>query len=56
MTNEKFSFQFATEDQVREEMMNLDGSRATPIGDIYADIWKSTVGIPPPFITNIINL
>ena len=38
MTNEKLSFQFVTEDQVRKEMMNLDVSKATPIGDIYVDI------------------
>ena len=36
VTNEKI--QFVTEDQVRKEMMNLDGSKATPIGDIYVDI------------------
>ena len=42
-TNEKFSFKFVTEDQVREEIMNLDGSKATPIGDIYVDNLKSPV-------------
>ena len=56
MTNEKFSFQLVTEDQVREEIMNLDGSKATPIGDISVDILKSTVDIHLPFITNRINL
>ena len=45
-----------TEDQVREEIMNLDGSKATPIGDISVDILKSTVDIHLPFITNSINL
>ena len=30
MTNEKFSFKFMMEDLVRE-VMNLDGSKATPI-------------------------
>ena len=29
-----------TEEQVREEIMNLDGSKATPIGDISVDILK----------------
>ena len=38
-----------TEDQVREEIMNLDGSEATPTGDISADILKSTVDIYLPF-------
>ena len=45
-----------TEDQVREEIMNLDGSMATPIDDISVYILKSTVDIYLPFITNTINL
>ena len=56
MTNEKFSFEFVMEDLVRKEIMNLDGSKATPIGDIFVDILKSTVDIHLPFITNSINL
>ena len=43
MTTEKFSFKFITEDLVREEVMNLDGSKATPIGNISFDVLKSTV-------------
>ena len=38
MTSEIFPFQFVTEDQVREEIMNLDTSRTTPIGNISVDI------------------
>ena len=45
MTNEKFSFQFVAENQVREEVLNLDGSKATPICDISVNILKSTVDI-----------
>ena len=56
MTNKNFSFEFMTEDLVREENMNLDGSKATPIGDISVNILKSTVDIHLPFITNSINL
>ena len=56
MTNKKFSFEFVTEDLVREEIMNLDGSKATPIGDISVDILKSTADIHLPFLTNSINL
>ena len=56
MTNEKFSFKFVTEDLVREDVMNLDGSKATPIGDISFDVLKSTVDIHLPHITNSINL
>ena len=52
MTNKKSYFEFVTEDLVREEIMNLDGSTATPIGDISVDILKSTVDIHLPFITN----
>ena len=55
MTNEKFSVKSVTEDPVREEIMNLDGSKATPIGDI-PDILKSAADIHLPFITNSINL
>ena len=55
MTNEKFSVKSVTEDPVREEIMNLDGSKATPIGDI-PDILKSAAYIHLPFITNSINL
>ena len=56
MTNEKSPFKFVTEDLVREEVMNLDGSKATPIGDISVDVLKSTVDIHLPYITNSINL
>ena len=44
------------ENLVREEVMNLDGSKATPIGDVSVDILKSTADIHFPFITNSINL
>ena len=56
MTNEKFSFKFVMEDLVREEVMNLDGSKAAAIGDISIDVLKSTVDIHLPYITNSINL
>ena len=41
---------------VREIILNLDGSKATPVGDIPSDILKSTVGIYFSFITKIINV
>ena len=53
MTNEKFSFQPVPEDLVRETILNLDGSKATP-GNIPADTLKSAVDIHLPFITKII--
>ena len=40
ITNEKFSFKFVTEDQVKEVFMNLDISKATPIGDISVNTLK----------------
>ena len=56
MTNEKFSFKYVTKDQLRELIMNLDSSKATPIGNISVDILKSSIDIHLPFITNSINL
>ena len=50
------SFQPVPEDLVREIILSLDGSKATPAGDIPADILKSTVNIRLPFITKIINV
>ena len=35
--------------------MNLDGSKATPNGDISINIFKSTVDIHLPYITNIVS-
>ena len=43
MTNENFSFKFVTEDHLRQEIINLDGSKATPIGDKPVDVLNSTV-------------
>ena len=56
MTNEKFSFKFVTEDLVRAEVVNLNGSKATATGDISVDVLKSNVDIHLPYITNNINL
>ena len=54
-TNEKFSFQPVPEDLVREIVLNLDGSKATPVRAISADMVKSTVDMHLPFLTKIIN-
>ena len=54
--NEKFSFQPVPEDLVHESILSLDGSKVTPVGDIPADILKSTVDMHLPFITKIINI
>ena len=42
-TNEKFSFETVPEDLVREIILSLNGSKATPSGDTPADMLKSTV-------------
>ena len=43
MTDEKFSSKFVTENQIIEVIMNLDSSKAAPIGEISVDILKSTI-------------
>ena len=37
-------------------ILSLDASKATPVGDIPAEVLKSTVDIHLPFITKIINV
>ena len=54
-TNKNFSFQTVPEDLVRKIVLKLDGSKATPVGDIPANTLKSTVDIHLPFITKTIN-
>ena len=56
IANEKFSFKFVTEVQVKEVFMNLDISKATPIGDVSVNTLKSTIDIHLSFKTNSINL
>ena len=36
--------------------MNLDGSKATPVGDIPTDMLKQTIDIHLPIKTQIINM
>ena len=55
-TNEKLSFQPVPEDLVHKIILSLDGSKATPVGDIPADMLKSAVYIHLLFITKIINV
>ena len=52
----EFSFQSVPEDLLHEIILSLDGSKATPVGDIPVDILKYTVDIHLPFITKIINV
>ena len=52
----EFSFQSVPEDLLHEIILSLDGSKATPVGDIPVDILKYTVDIHLSFITKIINV
>ena len=53
--NEKVSFQPVPQDLVRGIILNLDSSKATPVGDNPADMLKSMVDIHLSFITKIVN-
>ena len=55
-TNKKFSFQPVPKDLVGKIISSLNGSIATPVGDIPVDMLKSTVNIHLPFTTKIINV
>ena len=55
-SNKKFSFQQVTEGDVRQVILSIDGSKATPVGDIPANMFKVTLDIRLSGITKIINL
>ena len=42
-TTEKFSFRKVKDDEVRKFIMNIDGSKATAVGDIPTDMVKQTI-------------
>ena len=46
---DKFSFHEVTEHEVRQEILKLDGTKTTPVGDIPAGMLKSTVDSTPLF-------
>ena len=50
-----FSFHGITEDEIRKEISKLDGSKATPVGDIPAEMLKSTADVHASLLTKIIN-
>ena len=50
-----FSFPEITEDEIQKEILKLDGSKATPVGDIPAEMLKSTTDIYVSLLTKIIN-
>ena len=55
-TTEKFSFCNVKDDVVRKFIVNLDGSKATPVGDIPTDMLKQTIDIYLPIMIQIINM
>ena len=55
-TTEKFSFCNVKDDVVRKFIVNLDGSKATPVGDIPTDMLKQTIDIYLPTMIQIINM
>ena len=55
-TTEKFSFHNVKDDEVQKIIMNLDGSKATPVGDITTDMLKQAIDIHLLIMTQIINM
>ena len=54
-SDEIFSFQEVTETQVKEIILKLDCSKATPYGDIPIKMLKETIDIYLVYLTGIIN-
>ena len=50
-----FYFLEITEDKIRKEISKLDGSKATPAGDIPAEMLKSTTDVHVCLLAKIIN-
>ena len=50
-----FSFHEITEDEIRKGISKLDGSKATPVGDIPTEMLKSTIDVHVSLLTKIIN-
>ena len=50
-----FSFHEITEDEIGKEVSKLDGSKATSVGDIHADMLKTASDVHFSLLTKIIN-
>ena len=50
-----FSFHETTEDEILKEISKLDGSKATPVGDIPAEMLKSANDVHVSLLTKIID-
>ena len=55
-TPDNFSFYAVSEDEVRREILRLDGTKSTTVGNIPVGILKSTIDIHASILTKIINL
>ena len=56
VTPDKIPFHEVAEDKVQKEVMRLDATKATPVGDTLAGILKSTLNIHISAPVKIINL
>ena len=55
-STKRFSLHNVKDDEMRKFVMNLDGSEATPVGDIPTDMLKQTIDTHLPIMTQIINM
>ena len=55
-SNKRSSFQQATEEHAPQVILSIDGSKATHVGDIPADMLKVTLDIHLSLIRKTINL
>ena len=55
-TLDTFSFHEVSEDEVRQEILRLDGTKSTPVGDIPAEMLESIIDINASILTETINL
>ena len=55
-TPDNFSFHAVSEDEVRREILRLDGAKSTSAGDIPAGMLKSTIDIHASILIKSINL
>ena len=46
-----FSFHEITQDEIRNEISKIDGSKATPVGDILAEMLKSITDVHVSLLT-----
>ena len=55
-SNKKFFFQQVAEEHVPQVILSIDGSKATPVGDVPTDMLKVTLDIHLSLVTKIIYL